>query len=225
MLLTRLRAGDTLVVWKLDRLGRSLKDLVTLVTGFQEKGIHFVSLHDHLDTTTAQGRLMFNLFASLAEFERDIIRERTQAQGLRPRGPAAGRAGGRKELSKEALIESPGREDPLSAAGQDGGRNRPATRRGPGHHLPLPRPPGRPDRGGGTTTECVGCTCRRYLPAPARSRTRSKTIWSFEGPEGILVGELNAGVPTGKGKLLLPFRGGPHRPITEGEVALLPARS
>ena len=60
-LLTRLRASDTLMVWKLDRLGRSLKDLVTLVTGFQEKGIHFVSLHDHLDTTTAQGRLMFNL--------------------------------------------------------------------------------------------------------------------------------------------------------------------
>ena len=53
LLLTRLRAGDTLVVWKLDRLGRSLKDLVTLVTGFQEKGVHFVSLHDHLDTTTA----------------------------------------------------------------------------------------------------------------------------------------------------------------------------
>ena len=67
-LLTRLRPGDTLVVWKLDRLGRSLKDLVTLVTGFQDKGIHFVSLQDHLDTTTAQGRLMFNLFASLAEF-------------------------------------------------------------------------------------------------------------------------------------------------------------
>lgn len=71
-LLTRLRWGDTFVVWKLDRLGRSLKDLVTLVTGFQGKGIHFVSLQDHLDTTTAQGRLMFNLFASLAEFERDI---------------------------------------------------------------------------------------------------------------------------------------------------------
>lgn len=78
-LLTRLRTGDTLIVWKLDRLGRSLKDLVSLVTGFQDKGVHFVSLHDHLDTTTAQGRLMFNLFASLAEFERDLIRERTKA--------------------------------------------------------------------------------------------------------------------------------------------------
>lgn len=78
MLLDRLRAGDTLVVWKLDRLGRSLKDLVTLVTSFQEKGILFVSLHSQLDTTTAQGRLTFNLFASLADFERDIIRKRTK---------------------------------------------------------------------------------------------------------------------------------------------------
>lgn len=104
-LLTRLRTGDTLVVWKLDRLGRSLKDLVTLVTGFQDKGIHFVSLQDHLDTTTAQGRLMFNLFASLAEFERDIIRERTRAGLTAAR--ARGRQGGRpKGLSKEALSKA-----------------------------------------------------------------------------------------------------------------------
>lgn len=74
-----MRLGDTLVVWKLDRLGRSLKNLVELVTGFQEKQIQFVSLQDHLDTTTAQGRLMFNVFASLAEFEWDLIRERTNA--------------------------------------------------------------------------------------------------------------------------------------------------
>ena len=67
-LLTRLQPGDTLVVWKLDRLGRSLKNLVELVLRFQEQDIQFVSLQDHLDTSTAQGRLMFNLFASLAEF-------------------------------------------------------------------------------------------------------------------------------------------------------------
>ncbi|QNE42002.1 recombinase family protein (plasmid) [Hymenobacter sp. NBH84] len=104
-LLTRLRAGDTLVVWKLDRLGRSLKDLVTLVTGFQERGVQFISLQDHLDTTTAQGRLMFNLFASLAEFERDIIRERTKAGLTAAR--ARGRQGGRpKGLSKEALSKA-----------------------------------------------------------------------------------------------------------------------
>ena len=104
-LLTRLRPGDTLVVWKLDRLGRSLKDLVTLVTGFQDKDIQFVSLQDHLDTTTAQGRLMFNLFASLAEFERDLIRERTKAGLTAAR--ARGRQGGRpKGLSKEALAKA-----------------------------------------------------------------------------------------------------------------------
>ena len=104
-LLTQLRAGDTLVVWKLDRLGRSLKDLVTLVVGFQQQGVHFISLQDHLDTTTAQGRLMFNLFASLAEFERDIIRERTRAGLTAVR--ARGRQGGRpKGLSKEALSKA-----------------------------------------------------------------------------------------------------------------------
>ena len=105
---TWLRAGDTLAVWKLDRLdrlGRSLKDLLALVTSFQEKGGHFVSLRDHLDTTTAQGRLMFNLFASLAEFECDIIRERTKAGLTAAR--ARGRQGGRpKGLSKEALSKA-----------------------------------------------------------------------------------------------------------------------
>lgn len=104
-LLPQLRPGDTLVVWKLDRLGRSLKDLVTLVTGFQQQGVQFVSLQDHLDTTTAQGRLMFNLFASLAEFERDLIRERTHAGLTAAR--ARGRQGGRpKGLSKEALSKA-----------------------------------------------------------------------------------------------------------------------
>ncbi|TGD78600.1 recombinase family protein [Hymenobacter wooponensis] len=104
-LLTQLRSGDTLVVWKLDRLGRSLKELVTLVTSFQQQSVHFISLQDHLDTTTAQGRLMFNLFASLAEFERDIIRERTRAGLTAAR--ARGRQGGRpKGLSKEALSKA-----------------------------------------------------------------------------------------------------------------------
>ena len=117
-LLTRLRPGDTLVVWKLDRLGRSLKNLVTLVSGFQQQGVHFVSLKDHLDTTTAQGRLMFNPFASLAEFERDIIRERTKAGLTAAR--ARGRQGGRpKGLSKQALSKVPGGQDALLAAGQN----------------------------------------------------------------------------------------------------------
>ena len=100
-LLEQLRSGDTFVVWKLDRLGRSLKNLVELVSGFQEKQIQFISLQDHLDTTSAQGRLMFNLFASLAEFERDLTRERTNAGLAAAR--ARGRQGGRPPgLSKEA---------------------------------------------------------------------------------------------------------------------------
>ncbi|WP_310589840.1 recombinase family protein [Larkinella soli] len=78
-LLEILREGDTIIVWKLDRLGRSLKELFTLVHEFQSKGIGFRSLNDAIDTTTAQGRLVCNLFASLAEFERDLIRERTKA--------------------------------------------------------------------------------------------------------------------------------------------------
>jgi DNA invertase Pin-like site-specific DNA recombinase len=97
----RLRAGDVLVIWKLDRLGRSLKHLVELVNTLRERGIGLQSLNDPTDTTRPQGRLSFNLFASLAEFERDLIRERTQA-GLSA-ARARGRNGGRpKGLSAQA---------------------------------------------------------------------------------------------------------------------------
>lgn len=101
-LLTSLRKGDQVVVWKLDRLGRSLRDLVDLVALFHEQEVNFVSLHDHIDTTTATGRFTFNIFASLAEFEREIIRERTKA-GL-DAAKARGRKGGRPSgLSPEKL--------------------------------------------------------------------------------------------------------------------------
>jgi len=80
-LLSILRKGDVLVIWKLDRLGRSLKHLVSLVHEFIEKGIRLQSLNNSIDTTTTttttEGRLVFNIFACLAEFERDLIRERT----------------------------------------------------------------------------------------------------------------------------------------------------
>lgn len=100
-----LREGDTVIVWKLDRLGRSLKELFTLVDDFQRKGIGFRSLNDAIDTTTAQGRLVFNLFASLAEFERDMIRERTKAGLAAAR--ARGRVGGRpKGLSVQAQAKA-----------------------------------------------------------------------------------------------------------------------
>ncbi len=83
------RAGDTLVVWKLDRLGRSLKHLIETVTQLEERGVGFLSLTENIDTTTSSGKLIFHIFGALAEFERDLIRERTQA------GLAAARARGR----------------------------------------------------------------------------------------------------------------------------------
>jgi DNA invertase Pin-like site-specific DNA recombinase len=84
------RAGDTVVVWKLDRLGRSLPHLLETVAGLQERGNGFKSLTEQIDTTTSGGKLIFHVFAALAEFEQDVIRERTQA------GLAAARARGRK---------------------------------------------------------------------------------------------------------------------------------
>ncbi|RYE13835.1 MAG: recombinase family protein [Rickettsiales bacterium] len=99
------RAGDTIVVWKLDRLGRSLKDLVATIQSFIDKGIFFQSLHENIDTTSPSGKLIFHIFASLAEFERDIIRERTNA-GLRA-ARARGRLGGRPTgLSPQAETTS-----------------------------------------------------------------------------------------------------------------------
>ena len=95
-LLENLRKGDQVVVWKLDRLGRSLRDLVDLVALFHEKDVNFISMHDHIDTTTATGRFTFNIFASLAEFEREIIRERTKAglEAAKARGKKGGRPSG-----------------------------------------------------------------------------------------------------------------------------------
>ena len=78
-MLAGLRSGDVVVVWKLDRLARSLKDLVGLVNEMKEKGVEFQSLNDHIDTTTPHGKFTFHLFAAMAEFDRDIISERTKA--------------------------------------------------------------------------------------------------------------------------------------------------
>ena len=83
-----LRPGDTLVVWRLDRLGRSLRHLIDTVTALDERGVGFRSLRESIDTTTAGGRLVFHLFGALAQFEREIIRDRTVA------GLAAARARG-----------------------------------------------------------------------------------------------------------------------------------
>jgi DNA invertase Pin-like site-specific DNA recombinase len=91
--LSHLRSGDTLVVWRLDRLGRSLSHLIATVNELQERGVGFKSLTESMDTTTSGGRLVFNIFGSLAEFEREIIRERTNAGLTAAR--ARGRNGGR----------------------------------------------------------------------------------------------------------------------------------
>ena len=89
-----LRAGDTLVVWRLDRLGRSLPDLVQIVADLERQGVGFESLTEKIQTGSAAGKLVFHVFAALAEFERGLIRERTQAGLAAAR--ARGRVGGRK---------------------------------------------------------------------------------------------------------------------------------
>jgi DNA invertase Pin-like site-specific DNA recombinase len=91
-----LRKGDTVVVWKLDRLGRSLRHLINLVNDYKEHDIPLVSINDNIDTSTPQGRLIFNLFATFAEFERELVSERTKAglKAARAKGHFAGRKPG-----------------------------------------------------------------------------------------------------------------------------------
>jgi DNA invertase Pin-like site-specific DNA recombinase len=87
------REGDTLVVWRLDRLSRSLKDLIEMVTQLESRGISLKSLQESLDTSSSSGKLIFHIFGALAEFERNLVRERTQAglQAARARGRKGGR--------------------------------------------------------------------------------------------------------------------------------------
>lgn len=102
--LNDLRAGDTLVIWRIDRLGRNLRDLVDIVTGLRDRGVGVQSLCDGLvDTTTAHGNLVFGMFAVMAEYEAALIRERTHAGLTAAR--ARGRRGGRKPKMTPALVE------------------------------------------------------------------------------------------------------------------------
>ncbi len=96
------REGDEFVVWKLDRFGRSLQELIELVNELKGRGVEFVSLRESLDTTTPGGRLVYHVFGAVAEFERDVIRERTMA-GLEA-ARARGRKGGRKRAMDERKI-------------------------------------------------------------------------------------------------------------------------
>ena len=92
-LMSMLRAGDTVVIWRLDRLGRSLKNLIELVERLESAKVGLRSLQENIDTTSSGGKLVFHLFGALAEFERNLIRERTQAGLVAAR--ARGRMGGR----------------------------------------------------------------------------------------------------------------------------------
>lgn len=104
MALEVLRKNDTLVVWKLDRLGRTVKGLIDLVNQLHQKEINFKSITDNVDTTTPSGRFFFHMMASLAQMERELIAERTKA-GLAA-AKAKGRVGGRKRKMTQSKIES-----------------------------------------------------------------------------------------------------------------------
>jgi DNA invertase Pin-like site-specific DNA recombinase len=116
--LSHLRPGDTLVVWRLDRLGRSLKHLIETVTALKEHGVAFQSITEHIDTSTATGQLVFHIFGALAEFERNLITERTIAgldaarsrgrRGGRPRhNPASDKVAMAKKLYRDRTISVP----------------------------------------------------------------------------------------------------------------------
>jgi len=117
-LLVNLKSSDVLVIWKLDRLGRNLKNLIIMVNDLLDRDIGLVSLNDPIDTTTPHGKLIFNIFGSLTEFERDIIRARTQAglQSARARGKLGGRPKGLGKLaiSKAYAAETLYKENKLS---------------------------------------------------------------------------------------------------------------
>ena len=112
-----LREGDVFVVWKLDRLARSLKELVIMISTFGEKGIEFRSISDAIDTTSSIGRCQLGIFASLAQYERDIIRERTKAglEAARLRGKKGGRPKGISDEGKsKAKMVAKLYEDPTN---------------------------------------------------------------------------------------------------------------
>jgi len=102
-----LRAGDTLTVWRLDRLGRSIKDLIEWMNWLDKEGVGLKSLHESIDTSTSTGKLIFHIFGALAEFERDLIRERTQAglAAARVRGRLGGRPKSLKPDKRQRAVE------------------------------------------------------------------------------------------------------------------------
>ena len=132
--LDQLRPGDTLVVWKLDRLGRSLRHLVDTVTGLADRGVGFRSLQEAIDTTTPGGKLVFHVFAALAEFERDLIRERTSRRAGRRPGPRPPR---RPALGDDRP-QTPGGAGDVPLWAVHGGGDRQGPGRQPRLDLPAP---------------------------------------------------------------------------------------
>ena len=104
MLKAQLRSGDIIVIDKLDRLGRSLKDLIEIVSELESNGVGFISLQDNIDTTTASGKLIFHIFASLAEFDRSLISERTRSGLTAARGRVGGRPKGLTDEAKKTAM-------------------------------------------------------------------------------------------------------------------------
>ncbi|MDA1640737.1 recombinase family protein [Bacillus cereus group sp. TH177-1LC] len=104
MLLNKLRKDDTLVVYKLNRLGRNMHQLVNLLQEFNEKGIHFVSIKDGIDTSTTMGRFLFHIFGAMAEMEREVINERV-ISGVAAAAKERGREGGRKKAHTPQQIQ------------------------------------------------------------------------------------------------------------------------
>ena len=100
--LKKVQHGDTLIVWKLDRLARSLRDLITIVEDFDRRGVNFRSLTEEISTTTPGGKLTFHIFAALAEFERGIIIERTR-EGMKAARARGVRSGPKPKLSKQQI--------------------------------------------------------------------------------------------------------------------------
>ena len=106
-LMQTLRRGDTVLVWRLDRLGRSMKHLLELVADFEDREVGLRSLNEQLDTTTANGRLVFHVMAALAEFERGLLTERTQAglQAARRQGRVGGRPKALSPAAERTVID------------------------------------------------------------------------------------------------------------------------
>ena len=119
-MLESLRSGDEVVIWKLDRIGRSLQNLIEIVAIIQSKGAGIVSLQDNINTTTPSGKLVFHMFGALAEFERSLISERTKAglQAAKDRGRKLGRPEGlsKKAEEKSRLVQSYYEEGKLSVS-------------------------------------------------------------------------------------------------------------